>query len=80
MVALARALTQSIVGTKEERDAILFVDRHAWPADLAAGEIPGTPAGETLRAMRDQLANVPTSIAFYRTSDVAASQSVPVPA
>jgi hypothetical protein len=78
MVALARALTRSIVAPTEEREAILFVDRYAWPADLPAGETPSAPAGETLRAMREELANVPTSIAFYRTSDVAAPESIAV--
>ena len=34
----------------------------------------------TFNAMREELTNVPTSIAFYRTSDVAAPTSVPVPA
>ena len=72
MVALARELTRSIVGPTEEQDAILFVDRFAWPTETAAKR--------TLDAMRRELTNVPTSIAFYRTSDVAAPQSVPVPA
>ncbi len=80
MVALAQALTESIVGPTEEGPAVLFVDRHAWPADVPSGETPDTPAGNTLRAMREELANVPTSIVFYRAGDVATSPGAPVPA
>jgi hypothetical protein len=80
MVALAKVLTESVVGPVDERDAVLLVDRHAWPTDIPTGETPRTPAGTTLRAMREGLTNVPTSIAFYRASDVAGAESVPVAA
>jgi hypothetical protein len=72
MVALAGALTESTVGAPDERGSEAFLERYGWPTETAAKR--------TLDAMREELANVPTSIAFYRGSDVTAPQSVPVPA
>jgi hypothetical protein len=72
MAALASALTEATVGAPDEAGSEAFLARYGWPTETAAKR--------TLDAMRRELANVPTSIAFYRTSDVAASQSVPVPA
>ncbi len=72
MVALAAALTESTVGAPDERGSEAFLERYGWPTETAAKR--------TLDAMREELANVPTSIAFYRGSDVTAPQSVPVPA
>jgi hypothetical protein len=72
MAALASALTESTVGAPDETGSEKFLARYGWPTETAAKR--------TLDAMRRELTNVPTSIAFYRTSDVTASQSVPVPA
>ncbi|HEV7398994.1 MAG TPA: hypothetical protein VGN84_01870 [Solirubrobacterales bacterium] len=72
MAALASALTESTVGAPDESGSEAFLARYGWPTETAAKR--------TLDAMRRELASVPTSIAFYRTSDVTASQSVPVPA
>jgi hypothetical protein len=72
MTALAGALTESTVGAPDERGSEALIERYGWPTETAAKR--------TLDAMRKELTNVPTSIAFYRTSDVAASESVPVPA
>jgi len=72
MAALASALTESTVGAPDESGSEAFLARYGWPTVTAAKR--------TLDAMSRELASVPTSIAFYRTSDVTASQSVPVPA
>jgi hypothetical protein len=72
MAALASALTESTVGAPDERGSEAFITRYGWPTETAAKR--------TLDAMRTELTNVPTSIAFYRTSDVTAAENVPVPA
>ncbi len=72
MVALAGALTASTVGAPDEAGSEEFLVRYGWPTETAAKR--------TLDAMREELTNVPTSIAFYRTSDVTAAENVPVPA
>jgi hypothetical protein len=72
MAALASALTESTVGAPDETGSEAFLARYGWPTETAAKR--------TLDAMRRELTNVPTSIAFYRTSDVPAAENVPVPA
>jgi hypothetical protein len=72
MAALASALTESTVGAPDEAGSEAFLARYGWPTETAAMR--------TFEAMRKELTNVPTSIAFYRTSDVAAADEVPVPA
>lgn len=72
MAALASALTESTVGAPDETGSEAFLARYGWPTETAAMR--------TFNAMREELTNVPTSIAFYRTSDVAAADEVPVPA
>lgn len=71
MAALASALTDATVGAPDERGSEAFLARYGWPTETAAKR--------TLDAMQEELTNVPTSIAFYRTSDVTAPQGVPVP-
>jgi hypothetical protein len=71
MAALASALTDSTVAAPDERGSEAILARYGWPAETAAMR--------TWNAMREELTNVPTSIAFYRTSDVTAPDSVPVP-
>jgi hypothetical protein len=65
MAALASALTEATVGAPDERGSEQLIARYGWPAETAAKR--------TLDAMRTELANVPTSLAFYRTSEVAAA-------
>lgn len=72
MAALAGALTDATVGAPDEHGSEAFLARYGWPAETAAMR--------TFEAMRRELTSVPTSIAFYRTSDVAAADAVPVPA
>lgn len=72
MAALAAALTESTVGAPDECGSEALLERYGWPTETAAKR--------TLDAMREKLTNVPTSIAFYRASDVAAAESVPVAA
>jgi hypothetical protein len=72
MAALASALTDATVGAPDERGSEAFLARYGWPTETAALR--------TLKAMKEELTNVPTSIAFYRTSDVTAIEDVPVPA
>jgi hypothetical protein len=72
MAALASALTDSTVGAPDERGSEALLARYGWPTETAAMR--------TWNAMREELTSVPTSIAFYRTSDVTAAASVPVPA
>lgn len=78
MVELAKTLTRTVVGPSDVGDSIALLDRYAWPMETPAGQTPDTPAGETLAALRRELANVPTSIAFYSTSDVATGENVPL--
>jgi hypothetical protein len=72
MAALASALTDSTVGAPDERGSEALLARYGWPTETAAKR--------TLDAMRTELTSVPTSIAFYRTSDVTAAENVAVPA
>jgi hypothetical protein len=72
MAALASALTESTVGAPDETGSEALLERYGWPTETAAMR--------TFEAMRTELTNVPTSIAFYRTSDVAASEPAPVAA
>jgi len=72
MWALASALTDATVAAPDERGSERFIARYGWPGETAAKR--------TLDAMRSELANVPTSMAFYRTTDVAAPESVPIAA
>jgi hypothetical protein len=72
MAALASALTEATVAAPDERGSERLIARYGWPAE--------TQAKRTLDAMRTELANVPTSLAFYRTGDVAAAEPVPVAA
>lgn len=72
MAALASALTDATVGAPDEQGSEAFLARYGWPAETAAMR--------TFKAMCEELTNVPTSLAFYRTSDVAAADQVPVPA
>ncbi len=72
MAALASALTDSTVAAPDEQGSEALLARYGWPTETAAMR--------TFNAMRNELTNVPTSLAFYRTADVAAPDSVPVPA
>jgi hypothetical protein len=72
MAALGAALTDATVGAPDERGSEELLARYGWPAK--------TGATRTLEAMRAELGHVPTSLAFYRTSDVPAAEGVPVPA
>jgi hypothetical protein len=72
MAALASALTDATVAAPDERGSERLIARYGWPAE--------TEAKRTLDAMRRELSNVPTSIAFYRSSDVAAAAPVAVAA
>jgi hypothetical protein len=72
MAALASALTEATVAAPDEAGSEALLARYGWPTETAAKR--------ALEAMRRELTNVPTSIAFYRTSDVTASLGVPVPA
>jgi hypothetical protein len=72
MAALASALTDATVAAPDERGSEAFLARYGWPTE--------TGAMRTWNAMRKELNNVPTSIAFYRASDVPAADEVPVPA
>jgi len=72
MAALASALTDATVGAADERGSEQLIARYGWPNETAARR--------TLDAMRRELGNVPTSIAFYRSSDVAAAAPVTVAA
>lgn len=72
MAALASALTDATVGAPDERGSEALLQRYGWPTETAAMR--------TFEAMRTELTSVPTSLAFYRTADVAAAESVPVPA
>jgi hypothetical protein len=65
MAALASALTEATVGAPDERGSEQLIARYGWPAETAAKR--------TLETMHRELANVPTSLAFYRTSDVGAT-------
>lgn len=67
MVELAKALTESTVGAADERPSETLIDRYSWPHDAPSGQRLDTAAGRTLTAIREELAHVPTSVAFYRT-------------
>jgi hypothetical protein len=66
MAALASALTESTVGAPDETGSEALLERYGWPTETAAMR--------TFNAMRERLTNVPTSLAFYRTSDVTAAE------
>jgi hypothetical protein len=68
MAALASALADATVGAPDERGSEAFLARYGWPTETAAMR--------TFEAMQQECAHVPTSLAFYRSSDVPA----PVPA
>jgi hypothetical protein len=71
MAALASALTDATVGAPDESGSEAFLARYGWPTETAAMR--------TFEAMRDELTNVPTSLAFYRTVEVTAADQVAVP-
>jgi hypothetical protein len=66
MTELAKALTESTVAAADAGPAREFFDRYGWPEDVPGGEKIDTPAGRISTAIREELAHVPTSIAFYR--------------
>ncbi len=72
MAALGAALTDATVAAPDERGSEELLARYGWPVK--------TGAMRTFEAMRQELCHVPTSLAFYRTSDVPAAETVPVPA
>jgi hypothetical protein len=72
MAALAEELTRSTVAAPDESGSEALLERYGWPAETAAKR--------TLEAMREELTHVPTSLAFYSTSDVASSAGVPLAA
>jgi len=72
MAALASALTDATVAAPDERGSEAFLARYGWPTETAAMR--------TFEAMQRECADVPTSLAFYRTADVAAAEQVPIPA
>ncbi|SRR6266516_1073401 len=59
MNELAMTMTRSTLSAKNQRRSSDLIDRYGWPAT--------TPALQTLAALRWKHANVPTSVAFYRT-------------
>jgi hypothetical protein len=61
MTALASALTEATVGAPDERGSEAFLARYGWPTETAAMR--------TWNKMSEELAGVPTSIAFYRSTD-----------
>ena len=69
MTALASALTESTVGAADERGSEAFLTRYGWPTETAAMR--------TWCRMRDELAGVPTSIAFYRGNPSSDSNAMP---
>jgi hypothetical protein len=71
MAALASALTESTVAAPDERGSEAFIARYGWPAETAAMR--------TWRAMREELAGVPTSVAFYRGNPSAGSEGDALP-
>jgi hypothetical protein len=72
MAALASALTEATVAAPDEAGSEAFLARYGWPTETAAMR--------TFEAMREELANVPTSIAFYRSTDVTAPEPAPIAA
>jgi hypothetical protein len=73
MAALASALTEATVAAPDERGSEALIARYGWPTETAAKR--------TLDAIQGELANVSTSTAFYRSSDIAAAEeAVAVPA
>jgi len=67
MTALASALTEATVGAPDERGSEAFLARYGWPTETAAMR--------TWNRMREELAGVPTSIAFYRPTDGGTAES-----
>jgi hypothetical protein len=67
MNALAVALTESTVAAPDESGSEELLARYGWPAETAAMR--------TWNRMRDELAGVPTSIAFYRPTDGGTAES-----
>jgi hypothetical protein len=67
MTALASAVTDATVGAPDKSGSEALIDRYGWPADTAAKR--------TLTTMRQELGNVPTSLAFY----AAGSSTEPAP-
>lgn len=67
MTALAAALTESTVAAPDERGSEKLLARYGWPTETAAMR--------TWNRMRDELAGVPTSIAFYRPTDGGTAES-----
>jgi len=57
MTALAGTLTESTVGAPDKHGSEALIGRYGWPAETAANR--------TLGALRGELTNVPTSLAFY---------------
>ena len=68
MTALASALTESTVGAPDKRGSEALIERYGWPTETAAKR--------TLTTLRGELANVPTSLAFYGAGS-AAPDAVP---
>ena len=66
MTELAGALTEATVAATDAGPARELFDRYGWPEDVPGGEAIDTPAGRISTAIREELAHVPTSIAFYR--------------
>lgn len=67
MTALASALTEATVGAPDERGSEAFLARYGWPTETAAMR--------TWNKMREELAGVPTSVAFYRPADGGTAES-----
>jgi hypothetical protein len=77
MTELAKALTRSTVAAPDERPSRELLDSYGWPDDAAPGQALDAPAGRTLTAIREELAHVPTSVAFYRTDAPRAAGAKP---
>lgn len=73
MAALGSALTEATAAAPDERGSEALLARYGWPAETAAMR--------TWKAMREELNDVPTSVAFYRTAaEVTAPEGEPVAA
>jgi hypothetical protein len=77
MTALAGAVTEAAVGAPDERGSEQLIERYGWPAETAAKR--------TLTKMRQELTNVPTSLAFYSAesiepAEVASGNGAPIAA
>lgn len=57
MTALASVFTEATVGAPDKRGSDALIERYGWPAETAAKR--------TLTKMKQELGNVPTSLAFY---------------